>query len=56
MLEPLADGARSRVTIALDFQAHGVGKLLLPLLRRQAREQLPRNMQKLKEQLEQAGS
>lgn len=51
-LEPVADGARSRVTIALDFQGHGIGKLLRPLLRRQARKQLPRNVRKLQEQLE----
>jgi hypothetical protein len=52
-LEPLADGTRSRAAIALDFEGHGIGKLLVPLvIRRQAREQLPKNMQKLKEQLE----
>jgi uncharacterized protein YndB with AHSA1/START domain len=51
-IEPLADGERSRVTIALDFEAHGLGRLLLPLVRRQARKQLPRNEQQLKEMLE----
>jgi hypothetical protein len=56
-VEPLADGAGSRVTIALDFGGHGIGKLLVLLvIRKQARKQLPRNMQKLKEQLEQPGS
>jgi hypothetical protein len=56
-VEPPADGAGSRVTIALDFEGHGIGKLLVPLvIRKQARKQLPRNMQKLKEQLEQPGS
>jgi hypothetical protein len=39
-IEPLEDGERSRVTIALDFDAHGIGKLLVPLVRRQARKQL----------------
>jgi hypothetical protein len=33
-IQPLADGERSRVTIVLDFEAHGIGKLLVPLLRR----------------------
>jgi hypothetical protein len=36
-VEPLDDGARSRVTIELDFEGHGLGKLLVPLVvRRQA--------------------
>ncbi len=30
-VEPLEDTARSRVTIALDFEGHGIGKLLVPL-------------------------
>jgi len=52
-IEPLGDGERSRVTIALDFEAHGIGKLLVPLVvRRQARTEMPRNQQKLKELLE----
>jgi uncharacterized protein YndB with AHSA1/START domain len=51
-IEPLDDGERSRVTIALDFEGHGIGKLLLPLVRRQARKQLPKNEQELKEMLE----
>jgi uncharacterized protein YndB with AHSA1/START domain len=52
-IEPLADGERSRVTIALDFEARGIGKLLVPLVvRRQARAEMPKNQQKLKELLE----
>ncbi len=51
-IEPLDDGTRSRVTIALDFEGHGIGKLLVPLVIRQARKQLPRNLQQLKERLE----
>jgi uncharacterized protein YndB with AHSA1/START domain len=54
-IEPLDDGKRSRVTIALEFEAHGIGKLLVPLIVRQARRQLPRNEQKLKELLERHG-
>ena len=51
--EPLQDGERSRVTIALAFEAHGIGKLLLPLVvSRQARTETPKNHQKLKELLE----
>ena len=52
-IESLDDGARSRVTIELDFEGHGIGKLLVPLVvRRQAHKEVPRNHQKLKERLE----
>ena len=52
-IEPLDDGMRSRVTIELDFEGHGIGKLLVPLVvRRQARKELPKNQQNLKERLE----
>jgi len=52
-VEPLEDGARSRVTVELDFEGHGIGKLLVPLIvRRQAQKELPRNQQNLKERLE----
>jgi GNAT superfamily N-acetyltransferase len=39
-IEPLEDGERSRVTIALEFEGHGIGTGLLLLIRRQARRQL----------------
>jgi hypothetical protein len=52
-IEPLEDGARSRVTIELDFEGHGIGKLLVPLVvRKQAQKEVPRNLQKLKQRLE----
>jgi uncharacterized protein YndB with AHSA1/START domain len=51
-IEPLDEGARARVTIALEFEGHGIGRLLVPLVRRQARTQLPANGQRLKEILE----
>jgi uncharacterized protein YndB with AHSA1/START domain len=38
-IEPLDDRERSRVTIELDFEGHGIGMLLVPLVvRRQARQ------------------
>jgi hypothetical protein len=41
------------VTIELDFEGHGIGKLLVPLVvRRQAQREMPRNMRSLKERLE----
>jgi carbon monoxide dehydrogenase subunit G len=52
-IEPIDDGARSRVTIELDLQGHGIGKLLVPLVvRPQARKEMPRNVRNLKERLE----
>ena len=51
-IEPLDGGERSRVTIALELEGNGIGRLLAPLVSRQARKQLPRNEQKLKEILE----
>jgi hypothetical protein len=52
-IEPLDADQRSRVTMTLDFKAHGIGRLLVPLVvRRQARKQLPKNQQRLKEVLE----
>lgn len=52
-IEPLEQGERSRVTIALDFEGHGIGKLLLPLfVRRQVQAEMPKNMQNLKNRLE----
>jgi Polyketide cyclase / dehydrase and lipid transport len=52
-VEPLDDSARSRVTIELDFEGRGIGKLLVPLVvRRQAQQQMPRNMQRLKQRIE----
>jgi uncharacterized protein YndB with AHSA1/START domain len=52
-VEPRNGNPRSRVTIALDFEGHGIGKLLVPLVvRRQARNEMPANIQRLKERLE----
>ena len=51
-VEALDGGSRSRVTIELDFEGHGVGKFMLPLVRSQARKQVPKDQAKLKERLE----
>ena len=53
VVEPLAGGAQSRVTINLDFTGHGIGKLLVPLVvRRSARKEMPANLERLKQRLE----
>lgn len=52
-IEPIEGGDRSRVTIELDFEGHGIGKLLVPLVaRRQASKEMPKNMQNLRQRLE----
>jgi uncharacterized membrane protein len=51
-VEPVGDGSSSRVTVELDLEGHGIGKLFAPLARMQARRQVPQNQQKLKEILE----
>lgn len=49
------DEARSRVTVALEMEGHGLGKLLLPFVNAQARKQIPADQAKLKEILESRG-
>ncbi|MFF3337586.1 SRPBCC family protein [Streptomyces flavidovirens] len=52
-IEPLGDGERSRLTLSLDFEAHGIGKLLVPLVvRSNVRKEMPRNEERLKALLE----
>jgi uncharacterized protein YndB with AHSA1/START domain len=52
-VDPLDEGRRSRLTIDVDFEGHGIGKLLVPLMvRRQARAEMPANLQAAKERLE----
>jgi uncharacterized protein YndB with AHSA1/START domain len=56
-VEPLSESARSRVTIELEFEGHGIGKLLVPVfVRRQARNEMVANCQRLKERLEATSS
>jgi hypothetical protein len=51
-VEPL-DDARSRIQIAVDFEGHGIGKVLVPLVvRREAAKEMPANLARLKERLE----
>src|SRR5262249_9310753 len=48
---PLDDGTRSRVTITLTFEGHGIGKLLAPILARRQARQLPKDGQNLNQLL-----
>lgn len=52
-IEPLDGGSRSRVTLAVDFEGHGVGRALVPLVvKPMVRKEMPRGEEKLKHLLE----
>ena len=52
-VEPLDGSSQSRVTIEVDFEGHGIGMLLVPLVvRRQARSEMPANCHRLKQRIE----
>jgi len=51
-VEPLDGGTRSRFTLELQLESHGVGKLFAMLARRSARAQIPRDQARLKQILE----
>jgi uncharacterized protein YndB with AHSA1/START domain len=51
-VEPLT-GTSSRLTIAVDFDGNGIGRLLVPLVvRRRAEKEMPANVQALKRRVE----
>jgi Polyketide cyclase / dehydrase and lipid transport len=53
MVEPLDGDRRSRVTIEIDFTGHGIGRVIVPLVvLPQARKEMPANMQRLKQRME----
>jgi uncharacterized protein YndB with AHSA1/START domain len=51
-VEPIDGGAGSRVTFTLDFEGHGIGVPLVPLVRRQAEKGAPNSHENLKKLLE----
>ncbi|MFC4507388.1 MULTISPECIES: SRPBCC family protein [Streptomyces] len=56
-ITPLDEGRRSRVTMELDFEGKGIGKVLVSLVvRSQARRELPVNERMLKRRLEHEGT
>jgi uncharacterized protein YndB with AHSA1/START domain len=54
-IEPLAGGSASRVRFTLDFEGHGVGVPLVPLVRRMAEKAAPASYRMLKNRLEGGG-
>jgi uncharacterized protein YndB with AHSA1/START domain len=51
-VEPVNGGTRSRVTFTLEFEGHGIGIPLLPLVRQQAQKGAPNSYRNLKDLLE----
>ena len=51
-IEPIGDGSSSRLTLEFDLTGHGLGKLVLPVARKQAAKEIPKSQQKLKQLLE----
>ena len=52
-VDPCDNAQRSQLTISLDFEGHGIGRLLVPLVvRREASREMPRNLKRLKDRLE----
>ena len=51
-IEALNDSTRSCVTFALDFEGHGIGVPLVPVIRRMAAKGAPTSYQNLKKRLE----
>jgi hypothetical protein len=53
VVDPIDNGRASRLTISIDFEGHGLGKLLVPLaIRPQARKEMPANLARLKQRVE----
>ena len=46
------DADRSRLTISLELNAHGMGRVILPAVRRAAAAEVPSNIQRIKQHLE----
>jgi hypothetical protein len=51
-IEPIGDGSRSRVSIEFTLVGHGIGKLIAPLARMQARKSIADSQEQLKARLE----
>jgi hypothetical protein len=49
---PIPDGAGAHVTIELDFRGFGMGKLIMPMVVREARKEVAASCEKLRSRLE----
>jgi hypothetical protein len=55
IVDPVGESS-SRMTVELDLEGHGIGKLFAILARRQAAKEVPKDNQKFKEVLESGAS
>jgi uncharacterized protein YndB with AHSA1/START domain len=51
-VDPRQDGTQAHVAISLDFHGYGIGMLIVALVVREARKEVPESCQKLKARLE----
>lgn len=51
-IEPLDGGSRSRLRLEFNLEGHGLGKLIAPLVRLDAKRHIPEDQRRLKERLE----
>ena len=51
-VEPVGDGSKSRVTIDFNLVGHGIGVLIAPFARMQAKKDIPKTQERLKARLE----
>jgi len=51
-VDPRQDGTQAHVAIELDFHGYGIGKMILPMVVRQAHTEARQSSQKLKSRLE----
>jgi hypothetical protein len=51
-VEPRQDGTEAHVALELEFRGSGFGKLIVPVVIREARKEVPLSCQKLKARLE----
>jgi uncharacterized protein YndB with AHSA1/START domain len=51
-VDPRQDGTQAHVTIQVDFRAYGMGKLVMPVVVREARKEVPESCELLKSRVE----
>jgi len=54
-VEPIRDGAGSRVTLDLDLRGYGIGKILVFVARLASKKKVPADLNRLKTRLESGG-
>ena len=52
MVEPVGDGSKSRVSLEFNLVRHGIGVLIAPFARMQAKKEIPKTQEQLKATLE----